>query len=256
MGAYRCKHGRRETRDDRYFMTLRPLLCSTATLTLAMSINAAAHAQDTDALDVAAPVAPAPTPGAQAFDPDYFIQFAPRNALDMVERIPGFTISGGNNQGQRGLGQATQNVIVNGDRLSSKSESVQDQLRRIPASDVLRIEIVDGNATGIPGLTGQVANVIYTSSGASGQFRWTTGFRPHNTEARLFRGEASLSGSSGALDYTVSLTNDNDRFGADGPIIISDGSGDLIERQDTKFSNISTIMTEKNSKSHSNKKIS
>ena len=236
MFAYRCKRGGRETRDDRYFMTLRLLLCSTATLTLAMSLNAAAHAQDTDVLDVAAPVAPAPTPGAQAFDPDYFIQFGPRNALDMVERIPGFTISGGNNQGQRGLGQATQNVIVNGDRFSSKSESVRDQLRRIPASDVVRIEIVDGNATGIPGLTGQVANVIYTNSGASGQFRWTTGFRPHNTSAQLYGGEISLTGSSGALDYTVSLTNDNDRFGADGPIIISDATGDLIERQDSKFS--------------------
>lgn len=76
-----------------------------------MSVNAAAYAQDTDALDVAAPVAPAPTPGAQAFDPDYFIQFAPRNALDMVERIPGFTISGGNNQGQRGLGQDRKSVV-------------------------------------------------------------------------------------------------------------------------------------------------
>ncbi|HCO46067.1 MAG TPA: hypothetical protein DIT44_05350, partial [Erythrobacter sp.] len=133
-------------------------------------------------------------------------QFAPRNALDMVDRIPGFSISGGNNQGQRGLGQATQNVIVNGERLSSKSESVSDQLRRIPATDVVRIEILDGNATSIPGLTGQVANVVYTSTGASGQFSWTAGFRPHNTAAQLYGGEISVIGSSGALDYTVSLS--------------------------------------------------
>lgn len=181
--------------------------------------------------------APAAANGdAQVFEPVYFAQFAPRNALDMVDRIPGFSISGGNDQGQRGLGQATQNVIVNGERLSSKSESVRDQLRRIPATDVVRIEILDGNATSIPGLTGQVANVVYTSNGASGQFEWTTGFRPHNTEAQLFGGEISVIGSSGALDYTVSLSNENNRFGADGPVSISDRDGALIESQYSKLS--------------------
>jgi hypothetical protein len=181
--------------------------------------------------------APAAANGdAQVFEPAYFAQFAPRNALDMVDRIPGFSISGGNDQGQRGLGQATQNVIVNGERLSSKSESVRDQLRRIPATDVVRIEILDGNATSIPGLTGQVANVVYTSNGASGQFEWTTGFRRHNTEAQLFGGEISVIGSSGALDYTVSLSNENNRFGADGPVSITDRDGALIESQYSKLS--------------------
>ena len=181
--------------------------------------------------------APAAANGdAQVFEPGYFAQFAPRNALDMVDRIPGFSISGGNDQGQRGLGQATQNVIVNGERLSSKSESVRDQLRRIPATDVVRIEILDGNATSIPGLTGQVANVVYASNGASGQFEWTTGFRPHNTEAQLFGGEISVIGSSGALDYTVSLSNENNRFGADGPVSITDRDGALIESQYSKLS--------------------
>lgn len=181
--------------------------------------------------------APAAANGdAQVFEPTYFAQFAPRNALDMVDRIPGFSISGGNDQGQRGLGQATQNVIVNGERLSSKSESVRDQLRRIPATDVVRIEILDGNATSIPGLTGQVANVVYASNGASGQFEWTTGFRPHNTEAQLFGGEISVIGSSGALDYTVSLSNENNRFGADGSVSITDRDGALIESQYSKLS--------------------
>ena len=173
---------------------------------------------------------------ARTFEPRYFEQFAPRNALDMITRIPGFTISGGNNQGQRGLGQATQNVIVNGERLSSKADSVEDQLRRIPSSDVIRIELVDGNTLDIPGLTGLVANVIYEAAGVSGQFRWTTGFRPHNTQAQLYGGEISLTGSSGSLDYTIALSNPNDRFGADGPIYVTDSQGDLIEEQYSAFS--------------------
>ena len=172
----------------------------------------------------------------RVFEPGYFTQFAPRNALDMVSRIPGFVISGGNDNGQRGLGQADQNVLVNGARFSSKSDSLRDQLRRIPASDVVRIELVDGNTLDIPGLTGQVANVVYNRTGASGQFRWNTGFRAHNTSAQLYGGEVSLTGSEGALDYTVSLSNGNERFGADGPTLITAADGSLIEEQYTKFS--------------------
>ncbi|MBX7459504.1 TonB-dependent receptor plug domain-containing protein [Qipengyuania huizhouensis] len=198
---------------------------------LGLPANLAAQDQDAEATPST------PLPGAaRVFEPAYFEQFAPRNALDMVTRIPGFTITGGNNQGQRGLGQATQNVIVNGERLSSKSDSVEDQLRRIPASDLIRIELVDGNTLDLPGLTGLVANVIYKSNGASGQFRWTTGFRPHNTEAQLLGGEVSLTGSEGRLDYTVALSNPNNRFGADGPILITDGAGNLIEEQYSRFS--------------------
>ena len=170
----------------------------------------------------------------QTYDPAYFNQYAPRNALDMVAQIPGFSIS--DDGGGRGLGQANQNVIVNGARFSSKSDSVRDQLRRIPASDVLRIEVVDGTTLDIPGLTGQVANVVVESAGMSGQFRWRTGFRAFNTSAQLFGGEASISGSSGPIDYTVAVSNENNRFGADGEIFLTDGAGQLIERQDSKFS--------------------
>ncbi|MBX7496819.1 TonB-dependent receptor plug domain-containing protein [Qipengyuania sp. 6B39] len=176
-----------------------------------------------------------PTQGAQVFEPVYFERYAPRNALDMLAQVPGFVIDGGDNN-SRGLGQATANVLVNGQRFSSKSESVRDQLSRIPSGDVVRIEIVDGTTLDIPGLNGQVANIVVNTTGASGQFRWTTGFRPHNTEAQLYGGEISLTGKEGALDYTVSLSNENNRFGADGPVELRDGAGNLIETQATKFS--------------------
>lgn len=182
----------------------------------------------------------ATTPEAQnaeglVFEPVYFEQFAPRSAFDMVIRIPGFSINDGN-QGQRGLGQANQNVIVNGARFSSKSDSLRDQLQRIPAGDVVRIEIRDGTSLDIPGLSGQVANIITNSTGTSGQFTWRTGFRSYNTQAQLYGGEISLTGSSGALDFTVALSNVNNRFGADGPTLIADGEGALLEAQFNKLS--------------------
>lgn len=176
----------------------------------------------------------APTQGAQVFQPDYFARYAPRNALDMLSQVPGFVIDDANN-GARGLGQATANVLVNGERFSSKSDGVRDQLRRIPAGDVVRIEIADGATLDIPGLNGQVANVIVNTTSNSGQFRWNTGFRPHNTKPQLYGGEISLTGKRGRLDYTVSLVNENNRFGADGPIVITNATGALIESQETTF---------------------
>ena len=179
-------------------------------------------------------VLPSPGGNATVFEPDYFIQFAPRNALDMLRRVPGFSIDDDDNG--RGLGQASQNVIVNGERLASKSDSLRDQLRRIPADTVLRIEIVEGNSLDIPGLNGQVANILTASTGTSGQFTWRSGFRAYNTQAQLYGGEISVTGSSGRLDYTVALSNDNNRFGADGPVVITDAGGALIETQETSFS--------------------
>lgn len=166
----------------------------------------------------------------RVFLPEDFAQFAPRNALDMITRIPGFTIDEGN-QGQRGLGQANQNVIVNGERFSSKSDSVRDQLSRIPAADVVRIEIVDGSALDIPGLSGQVANVVYRAEKTSGQFTWNGGFRAYNADPQFLGGKISISGRSDRLGYSVALSNDNERFGADGPTLVTDARGILIESQ-------------------------
>lgn len=204
---------------------------------LAMAAPAVAQqtAAATDESGTAAPAAePAPTAQGNVFTPDFFARYAPRNALDMVVQIPGFAINEGDRD-QRGLGQASGNVLVNGERLASKADSLRDQLSRISAADVVRIEIVDGTALGIPGLSGQVANVIVRSTGASGQFNWITGFRPHNTEPQLYGGEVSLTGSSGKLRYTVALRNNNNRSGADGPILLTTGEGALIERQETRF---------------------
>ncbi|GMM92453.1 hypothetical protein [Qipengyuania sp. MTN3-11] len=200
------------------------------------------RAQGAEEQSGTSPVTPAgaaeavPAGRGQSYAPAYFAQYSPRTALDMVERLPGFTISDGNTS-QRGLGQVSRNVLVNGERFSSKSDSVRDLLRRISAGDVIRIDVVDGTTLDIPGLTGQVANVIVEGSGGgSGQFTYRAGFRAHNTDPQLYGGEISWSDSLGELDYTVSLKNNNDRFGADGPIRITDGAGELIEIQDTVFS--------------------
>ena len=55
------------------------------------------------------------------------------DTLDMLEQVPGFTFS---NDGQgRGLGQASTNVLINGQRLSSKSQDIFDQLGQVEGVD-------------------------------------------------------------------------------------------------------------------------
>ena len=172
----------------------------------------------------------------QVFEPTYFAQFAPRSALDMVEQIPGFQISGPGGGGQsntRGFGQADENVLVNGERLITKSIGIRDQLRRIPASSVVRIELREGASLDLPGLTGLVANVLVKRSGLSGQFKWEGALRTTEVDPEWYGGEVSLAGTSGALDYTLAVENNNNRFGGTGPTIFRDANGILIERQET-----------------------
>ena len=47
----------------------------------------------------------------QVFEADYFTEFAPQNALDMIRRVPGFILRISNNDA-RGLGQRTDNVCL------------------------------------------------------------------------------------------------------------------------------------------------
>ena len=166
----------------------------------------------------------------RTFTPEDFKRFAPRNALDMLSQVPGFTIREGN-QG-RGLGQVSMNVMVNGQRLSSKSEDATDQLRRVTADNVERIEIVDGATLGIPGLSGQVANVITKGGGISGRYEYRTTYRPKYAEPCYIAGEVSATGSTSRLEWTAALTHDAARGAAGGPGFVTDGLGNVTEWRD------------------------
>lgn len=189
-------------------------------------------AAEPDPEPVLATSAPLPETGESrtVFTPADFTRFAPRNALDMLRQVPGFSIREG--EEARGLGQASGNVLVNSQRLSSKSDDIFTQLSRIPASTVERIELVDGARLDIPGLTGQVANVIARTDSFSGQFRWSPEFRPHYADPRFTNGEISLSGRQGPVEYTVSLVDNANRGAAGGPTLITDRNGALLQTRE------------------------
>lgn len=195
-------------------------------------------------LGLASPVAaqegaiapPVPEPSAQSgtvassgdrqiFTPADFARFAPKTARDMLDQLPGFAIA--SIPAERGLGQASANVLINGERLSTKSASIADQLARIPAADVIRIEVVDGATLDIPGLSGRVANIVSTASDdLSGQFEWNPQSPAEYSKFMWHVGRISVSGRTGPVEFTLAAIGSGFEGGSGGRNLISypDGS--------------------------------
>jgi hypothetical protein len=143
--------------------------------------------------------------GRTVYEAAYFSQFSPSNALQIVQRVPGFTLEVGN-QDVRGFGQAAGNVVINGQRPSSKSDTLETILARIPASRVARVEVGPGDLFGSE-FSGKpvVVNLVTTAAGGlagtfDGTLRRTYAghVEPDATvSALLRRGKSTFNASAG-----------------------------------------------------------
>ena len=111
-----------------------------------------------------AAVAAAPQPGVISYPAAYFASFRPANAMEMVERVPGFSFDDG--EDVRGYAGAAGNVLIDGQRPASKSDNLEDVLRRLPAGRIDHLELIRGGAPGID-MQGKsvVVNVVRKSGG-------------------------------------------------------------------------------------------
>src|SRR3954468_17220217 len=199
---------------------------------IAVTLSMPALAQSTPPADPAASPPPqgnAATRAKRVYTPADFARFAPQTALDVLAQVPSFSIRSVD-MSTRGIGQASENVLIDGQRITNKSGGAVDQLQRTAASSVERIEIVDAASLGIAGLSGQVANVVLKQAAkASGQFEWNPTARAHYAKPEFFGGSVSYSGRTGPLDYTFSARNGAGRGAYGGPILIFDRNGVLTE---------------------------
>lgn len=100
------------------------------------------------------------------YEASFFSQYNPITANDMLERIPGINIGRGGPGGRGGRGFGTGgNLLINGQRIAGKDNSLQDQLDRISADEVVRIEIIR-NTSGELNVRGssEVINIILVES--------------------------------------------------------------------------------------------
>lgn len=197
-------------------------------LALTMSLRAA-DALAADNTSTQPPTAHEAGIAVQEFPALYFQKFAPRTAREMLNQVPGFVVR--ELDDARGLGQATSNVLINGTRTSGKEDSALTALGRIPARAVVKILIRDGARSGIPGLSGDVADVIIDDTTTRGTWLWRTHHRDR-LDSVWFRFDASLSGKHNALSWTANIRNQPDRFGHWGLEQVFDGNGELLEQRD------------------------
>lgn len=167
---------------------------------------------------------------ARTYTPADSTRYAPRSALDMLQQVPGFVIRDAVHE--RGLGQATGNVLLNGQRMTGKTNDVLAQLGKIPAANVTRIEIRDGAALGTPGLSGPVANVIAKAGGISGSWAWRPDVRKYFTDPQLTRGEVSISGARENIESTLGFDNAANHSGAGGGTTIYEPDARVRELRD------------------------
>src|SRR5438270_121548 len=115
---------------------------------------------------IAAAPAPAAQQGVTSYGPEFFAATRPANANEMVERLPGFTLDTGS--GVRGYEGAAGNVLIDGQRPATKTDNLEEVLKRIPFSTVARIDVIRGGAPGID-MQGKtvIANIVRKAGGGA-----------------------------------------------------------------------------------------
>ncbi len=167
--------------------------------------------------------------GVIVYPPSFFTAYQPNSANDMVGRVPGFTVNQGD-ANVRGLSGAAGNVLVDGERPTSKAVSVTDILSRIPPSMVERIELIRGGAAGID-MQGQavVVNVVRKKEASVSREVevWTKLYTDHDpAEIGYLRG--SRTGPALTLEGTVQVRQEAHYDSGDGRLTRRNGAGGLI----------------------------
>ena len=148
--------------------------------------------------------------GKRIYDVAQFARFAPQSAADIVQQIPGFSVT--EISTDRGLGEASQNVLINGQRITGKGNDALTVLRRIPVRSIRRLEILDGAMLDISGLSGQVLNLLTEQDSLQGNYAWRPQFR-ERVGNHLPAGEVNVSGKSGIGDFALGFRWDGFRGG-------------------------------------------
>lgn len=200
---------------------------------LFVTVAAAAVAAATGAQAATTPLPPAGSEGEQgviAYPSSFFADAQPNTAMDMVARLPGFTFDGGS--GVRGFTGAAGNVLIDGERPTTKSDDLQSILRRIPASQVERIDVIRGGAPGIDMQGKTVLANIVRKGGASvtGLISVVNDFIYDGRNSPGIRLEGARRADGKALEASLVAAAFHDDGAGDGPLVQRDAAGTVVER--------------------------
>lgn len=196
--------------------------------TVALAIMATAGGASAQAVALESVAAASGQQGVTPYAAAFFTAFQPTTAFDMLARVPGFAFDGGDSV--RGYGGAAGNVVIDGQRPASKNDSLENVLRRIQASQVERVDIIQGGAPGID-MQGKtvIANVILRKD-ARGQWLLavaTSVFQDGRT-APAVRFEGSRGVGDGKFEWSILPFIFADDGAGEGPRTQRDGAGALL----------------------------
>lgn len=208
---------------------MRGFICGTCAASALLLSAGAAYAQQAGTSEPSAAELVSESGAIVGYAPAFFIGYSPVTALDMVRRVPGFSLSGGDT-GRRGLGDSFGNLLINGARPSNKSISLETALQRIPVDDVERVELVreahpDFDMRG----HSRLVNVVLRE-GAGNSGSWSAQLTYWNGSNRVTpEGEISYSTRWGDTELTFGLETE-----VRGPRLqrrhsLRDGAGNLVE---------------------------
>ena len=167
--------------------------------------------------------------GVTPYPAAFFAASQPNTARDMIDRLPGFLFDDGDTV--RGFAGAAGNVLIDGVRPTSKSDDLDSILRRIPASQVARIDIIRGGAPGID-MQGKtvMANVI-RKTGAANTGLVAAALQSVTGDGRLtptIRLEATHRDNGTLLEGSLIVAQFFDDGAGDGPEAITAPGGGLL----------------------------
>lgn len=173
------------------------------------------------------------------YEAAFFKAYAPSNALQLIELVPGFSLDEGDTE-IRGFRQAAGNVVINGRRPNAKSEALSTVLSRIPAARVVRVELVSGDRFGAD-YAGRalVANIILSEEGGMAATVEAT-VRREYTGALLPEGSVSALLRHGPSTFNVALSVENaatSEEGFDRLIDLPDGTEQEFRLKTSRFRN-------------------
>jgi outer membrane receptor for ferrienterochelin and colicins len=145
----------------------------------------------------------------------YFSEFNALTVEDLLNRVPGIqdilrdaqSQTSASATARRGFGSTGDQILIDGRRLSGKSNTVASALQRIQASQVLRVEVIRGAAVDLDVRTeGIVVNIVLKESLSADVGTWE-GRVVHYADGQVKPGgQFSYSGESGDFDYILSLS--------------------------------------------------
>ena len=150
------------------------------------------------------------------YDKSYFQKFNITTAVDALKRIPGVEelTMGNNSQSfdptsnnkKRGFGSSGTQILINGERQSSKSNSIIKTLERIKAESLIRVEVIRGSEAGLDVRSdGIIVNIIVDNSSSSGSGTWNSAIRFLSSGDSIWSGSGSWATKIKNTDLVLGL---------------------------------------------------